>query len=105
MKKGSALLTALFVIMVLSVIILSFAYEAHLQSGVNVYVRERNRVQRLINSGRIIAEVVLTGYKDTEMVGSGESYAEYIREKNEETRWYEEQMLLKENSQMQQIFQ
>jgi hypothetical protein len=98
MKKGSALLTALFVIMVLSVIILSFAYEAHLQSGVNVYVRERNRVQRLINSGRIIAEVVLTGYKDTEMVGSGESYAEFIREKNEENRWYEEQMLLKENS-------
>ena len=47
-QRGSALLMALWIIAVLSVMVLSFAFEAHQQTGINVYVRERNRVNRLV---------------------------------------------------------
>ena len=58
MKRASALLMALWIIAVLSVMVLSFATEAHLQTGINVYVRERNRVNRLMDAGRVLGEVV-----------------------------------------------
>lgn len=64
MRKGSALLMALWTIAILSVMVISFAYEAHQQSGVNLYVRERNRVNRLTDAGKAIAEVVLLKFKD-----------------------------------------
>ena len=59
MRRGSALLMALWIIAILSVMVLSFANEAHLQTGINVYVRERNRVNRLVDAGQILAEVVI----------------------------------------------
>ena len=61
-RRGSILMLALWLIAVLSVMVLSFAYEARQQAGLDVYVRERNRVRRIIDSGRMLAEVVLTGY-------------------------------------------
>ena len=62
MRRASALLMALWVIAVLSIMVLSFAYEARQQTGINVYVRERNRVNRLVDAGRILAEVVIADY-------------------------------------------
>ena len=64
MRRGSALLMALWTIMVLSVIVISFAFEARLQGGINVYVQNKNRVKRLVESGRILGEAVLVGYND-----------------------------------------
>ena len=40
-RAGSALVMALWIILVLSIMVLSFATEAHMQAGVNVYVREK----------------------------------------------------------------
>ena len=64
MRRGNALILALWTIAILSIMVISFVYEAHQQSGVNVYVRERNRVNRLIDAGQALAEVVLTGYAE-----------------------------------------
>ena len=63
MKRGSALLMALWIILTLSVVVLSFSFEAKQQAGVNIYVQGKNRVKRLIESGQILGEVVLLGYK------------------------------------------
>ena len=64
MRRGSALLMALVTIAVLSIMVISFVYEARQQGGINVYVRERNRVLRLIEAGQAIAEIVMTSYSD-----------------------------------------
>ena len=63
-RRGSVLIMALWIIAILSVMVVSFAFEARQQAGIDVYVRERNRVSRLIESGRMLGEVVLLGYKD-----------------------------------------
>ena len=63
-RRGSVLIMALWIIAILSVMVISFAFEARQQAGIDVYVRERNRVRRLIDSGRVLGEVVLLGYKD-----------------------------------------
>lgn len=63
-RRGSVLVMALWIIAILSVMVVSFAFEARQQAGIDVYVRERNRVSRIIDSGRILGEVVLLGYKD-----------------------------------------
>ena len=63
-RRGSVLIMALWIIAILAVMVVSFAFEARQQAGIDVYVRERNRVSRIIESGRILGEVVLLGYKD-----------------------------------------
>ena len=63
-RRGSVLLMALWIIAILAVMVVSFSFEARQQAGIDVYVRERNRVSRLIDSGRMLGEIVLLGYKD-----------------------------------------
>ena len=63
-RRGSVLVMALWIIAIMSVMVVSFAFEARQQAGIDVYVRERNRVSRLIESGRVLGEAVLLGYKD-----------------------------------------
>ncbi len=91
MRRGSALLMALWVIAVLSVMVLSFVSEANLQTGINVYVRERNRVNRLVDAGAILAEVVISGYAEA----SEWSETEDINELLEDDRWLLEKRELK----------
>jgi len=90
-RRGSALVMALWIILVLSIMVLSFATEAHLQAGVNVYVRERNRVNRLMDAGRVIGEVVLAGYGEAKEWEEGEDEEELL----EDDRWYREKRDLK----------
>ncbi|MBR3689450.1 MAG: hypothetical protein IKL85_10305 [Lentisphaeria bacterium] len=85
---------ALWIIAVLSVMVLSFATEAHLQTGINVYVRERNRVNRLMDAGRVLGEVVLAGYEDAKEWSDGEDIEELL----EEDRWCMEKRSLKYES-------
>ncbi len=63
-RRGSVLVMALWIIAILSVMVVSFAFEARQQAGIDIYVRERNRVSRIIDSGRVLGEAVLLGYKD-----------------------------------------
>ena len=92
MKRGSALLLALWIIAVLSVMILSFATEARLQTGINVFVRERNRVNRLIDAGQILAEVVISDYANASEWSEDEDTEQLF----EDDRWYKEKRALKE---------
>ena len=92
MRRASALLMALWIIAVLSVMVLSFAAEAHLQTGINVYVRERNRVNRLVDAGRILAEVVISDYANASDWSEDEDTAELF----ENDRWFKEKRELKE---------
>lgn len=91
MRRGSALLMALWIILTLSVIVLSFSFEAKLQGGINVYVQGKNRVKRLIDSGRILGEVILVGYKD----GKQWTEDEDLKQELEDDRWYLEKQALK----------
>ena len=95
MKRGSVLIMALWIISVLAVMALSFAFEAHQQAGINVYIRERNRVNRLIEPGRILGEVVMLGYSEAKEpeIKNGEPDWEEIFE--EEDRWCKEKYALK----------
>jgi hypothetical protein len=92
MKRGSALLMALWIIAVLSVMVLSFANEAHLQTGINVYVRERNRVNRLVDAGQILAEVVIADFSKVSEWAEDEDIDKLL----EDDRWLREKRQLKE---------
>jgi hypothetical protein len=94
MKKGSALLSALVTIAVLSIMMMSFVYEAKQQAGINVYVRERNRVNRLVDAGRILGEIVITGFKDVAEWSVDQDLEKFL----EEDRWFVEKQELKMNS-------
>ena len=94
MRKASALIVALWIIAVLSIMVMSFATEAHLQTGVNVYMRERNRVGRLMEAGQAIAEVVIAGYQNAVEWSKDESLDELL----EDDRWTIEKRALKNDS-------
>ena len=91
MRRASALLMALWIIAVLSIMVLSFASEAHLQTGINVYVRERNRVNRLVDAGRILAEVVISDYSSVSEWSEDEDAEQLF----EDDRWYKAKRDLK----------
>lgn len=91
MRRGSALLMALWILLTLSVIVLSFAFEARLQGGVNVYVEGKNRVRRLVDAGRILGEVVLLNYSDAKAWSEDED----LKAELEEDRWFQEKQALK----------
>ena len=91
MRRGSALLMALWIIAVLSVMVLSFSTEAKMQGGINVYVREKNRVKRLVEPGKILGEMILVSYRDVKDWQADEDEKELF----EEDRWYKEKRDLK----------
>lgn len=94
MRRGSALIVALWIIAVLSVMVLSFAFEAHQQAGINVYVRERNRVRRLVEPGRVVGEAILLGYSDVKAYAEGEDQ----RQLDEDDRFWREKREFKSAS-------
>ena len=93
-RKGSALVMAIWIIAVLAVIVLSFVYEARQQSGINLYVLSRNRVDRFVDAGRILAEVVLTGYANALDWSEDQDTPKLL----EEDRWVLEKQQLKSDS-------
>ena len=98
MRRGSALVLAIWIIAVLSVMVLSFSFEAHQQAGINVYVRERNRVNRLVEPARMLAETILLGYgevKDPEIKHGEPDWEEAFEE---EDRWCKEKYALKKQT-------
>lgn len=93
--RGSALITALWTIAVLSVMVLAFSVEARLQAGVNLFVRERARVDRLVDSGKVLAEVVLVSYNEVSEWSVDEDTADIIEN---DDRWLLEKRALKTDS-------
>lgn len=94
MRKASALILALWTIAVLSIMALAFAVEAHMQAGVNLYVRERSRVNRMTDAGMVLAELILTSYSEVTDWSEDEDIADLL----EDDRWIREKRALKSDS-------
>lgn len=75
--KGSALVIALWTLALLSLLVMSFAFDALLEGKINMYVRERRRVDYMTQSGIAVAEMILLDYKDA----SGSSTTEQDTDK------------------------
>ena len=91
-KHGSAIVGAVWILAVLSVLIATYAVDAQLQTRVNLYLQERVRVDHLTDAGIAIAEVLLLDYQNVS-VDEGTDY----EEKLEDDRWYMEKVDLKDN--------
>lgn len=96
-RRGSALVTVIWVVAVLSLIVLNFAAEAKLQSVVNRHTSERVRVNSLTDAGRVVAEVLLTDYQDVSEAPEDQT-VEDMREEFEQDRWIQEKRALKGSS-------
>ena len=63
-KSGSAIVGAIWILAVLSILIATYAVDAQLQTRVNLYLQERVRVDHLTDAGIAIAEVILLDYQN-----------------------------------------
>ncbi len=93
---------AIWTLCVLSILIASYAMDAHLQTRVNLYLRERMQLEHLIDAGLVVTEVLLTGYQNVEdasQSGDGESSVDY-EEKLEDDRFYREKYDLKNSGEV-----
>ena len=93
-RRGSALIMAIWIVAVLSLMVLSFATEAHLQTGVNLYMRERVRVNHLTDAALQLAEVILLNYSGVSDPPEGQSDSDAAKE-FEDDRWIGEKRELK----------
>lgn len=90
-RKGSALVAVIWLLAVLSILIASYAVDAHLQTRINIYLRERVTVDHLTEAGLAIAEVILTDHQNVSEAASDSE----LEEKLEDDRWYTEKLSLK----------
>ena len=90
-RKGSALVMVLWTVAVISVLVISFAGEAKLQSAANVYMRERVHMDHLIDAGRVLAEMVIATHQKVADYSEDENIDELL----EDDRWIREKRQLK----------
>ena len=103
-KKGSAIVGAVWILAVLSVLIATYAVDAQLQTRINLYLQERVKVDHLTDAGIVIAEVILLDYQNVQVPssnsngsnGSTASESE-IEDFVDKDRWYWEKVDLKDN--------
>ena len=99
-KSGSAIVGAIWILAVLSVLIATYAVDAQLQTRINLYLQERVRVDHLTDAGIAIAEVILLDYQnvtvptaDNNEIASQSEIEDYL----DKDRWYWEKVDLKDN--------
>lgn len=80
-RSGAALVLVLWVIAILSMLVLSFAFDAHLEAKMTSFYRKRRKAEYLANSGMTIATMLLN--KQTEVKGNETA------EETADDRWYE----------------
>lgn len=90
-RRGSALVSVIWLLAVLSILIASYAVDAHLQTRINIYLRERVTVDHLTDAGLAIAEVILTDFQNARESASDADFEEML----ENDRWYEVKAKLK----------
>jgi len=95
-RRGSALIGAIWTLAVLSILIASYAVDAHLQTRINLHLRQRMHVDHLTDAGVAIAEVILLDYQNMPS-DTSELDESALAEKLEEDRWYMEKVSLKSN--------
>lgn len=91
-KQGSALVMVIWTVAVISVMVISFAVEAKLQSAANVYMRERVHMDHLIDAGRVLAEMVIANHQNVTEYSEDENIDELL----EDDRWILEKRQLKQ---------
>lgn len=99
-KRGSAIVGAIWILAVLSVLIATYAVDAQLQTRVNLYLQERVRVDHLTDAGIAIAEVIMLDYQNVQVPSddaSGVSAESDIEDYLDKNRWYWEMVDLKDN--------
>ena len=98
-KRGSAIVGAVWILAVLSILIATYAIDAQLQTRVNLYLQERVRVDHLTDAGIAIAEVIMLDYQNVTVPSDGENGTSQtqLEEYLEKDRWYWEKVDLKDN--------
>ena len=103
-KAGSAIVGAIWILAVLSVLIATYAVDAQLQTRINLYLQERVKVDHLTDAGIAIAEVIMLDYQNVSVPSSTGSDGSSttasqseIDEYLEKDRWYWEKVDLKDN--------
>lgn len=99
-RRGSAIVGAIWILAVLSVLIATYAVDAQLQTRVNLYLQERVRVDHLTDAGIAIAEVIMLDYQNVQVPSddnSGVSAESAVEEYLDKNRWYWEMVDLKDN--------
>jgi general secretion pathway protein K len=86
-KRGSALVLVLWIIGLLSMMIASLAFDAHIEARITSYYRKRNKATYLARSGLEIARLIL---EKRATVTGNEPTAEQLKD-----RWYEPAQRLK----------
>ena len=89
-KKGSALILVLWVIGLLSMMIASMAFDAHVEARITSYYRKRNKATYLARSGLEISRMIL---EQRAGVTSSEPTDEQLKD-----RWYESARRLKKGA-------
>ena len=103
-KKGSAIVGAIWMLAVLSILIATYAVDAQLQTRINLYLQERVKVDHLTDAGIAIAEVIMLDYQNVSVPTSTGSDGKSttasqseIDDYLEKDRWYWEKVDLKDN--------
>ena len=104
MRRGSALVGAIWILAVLSILIATYAVDAKMQTRINLYLQERVKVDHLTDAGLAIAEVILLDYENVQVPSSQEgenkgstASQSDVDEYLEKDRWYWEKVDLKDN--------
>ena len=100
-RSGSAIVGAIWILAVLSILIATYAVDAQLQTRVNLYLQERVKVDHLTDAGIAIAEVIMLDYQNVQVPsssngGNGASESQ-VDEFIDKDRWYWEKVDLKDN--------
>ena len=86
-RRGSGLIVAIWTIALLSILVVSFAFDAHLETKVLAVTRKRHQAQYLAMSGITIAEMLM----DKQTKVSGGEAPEAVAD----DRWYQPALQLK----------
>jgi general secretion pathway protein K len=87
-RRGSGLIVAIWTIALLSILVISFAFDAHLETQVLSVTRKRHQAEYLAMSGITIAEMLM----DKQATVSGGEAPEAVAD----DRWYQPALLLKQ---------
>ena len=103
-NRGSAIVGAIWILAVLSILIATYAVDAQLQTRINLYLQERVKVDHLTDAGIAIAEVILLDYQNVTVPssnsgggGNGTASQSEVEGYVEKDRWYWEKVDLKDN--------
>ncbi|MBN1557521.1 MAG: general secretion pathway protein GspK [Lentisphaerae bacterium] len=87
-QRGSALIVVIWVVLLLSLLVGSFAFDAHLEARITSYYRKRSKAEYLARSGLVIARLLMAKSREVDPDA----------EPDPEDRWHEWAVRLKEGA-------